>query len=85
MKRRLSVIIITLFVMVGKQANKANAQPNLGALRERFGKMENENLNKTYEGIVTSKGIEKDCSQFNQQELPPSPSRNAAETFLRNP
>ena len=68
MKKTASIIIISLIIIVCRQTNKANAQPNNGSFNERFKKIENENLNKPYEGIVTSKGIEKDCSQFNQRE-----------------
>jgi hypothetical protein len=32
---------------------------NLGAIKERFAKAEDENVNKPYEGIVTSNGKEK--------------------------
>jgi hypothetical protein len=84
MKRMLSLIIIALFVMVGKQANKANAQPNLGALKERFAKMEDENLNKTYEGIVTTKGIEKGLFSIQSTGVTTKPIKNAAETFLKS-
>jgi hypothetical protein len=38
MKKAVALIVISFFVMIGSQSNKANAQANLGALKERFGK-----------------------------------------------
>jgi hypothetical protein len=84
MRSKALQIINVLFLLVGMQVIQANAQPTLEALRERFAKMENENLNKPYEGIVTSKGIEKALFSIHSTGVTTKPVKNAAETFLKS-
>jgi hypothetical protein len=84
MKKVVSLIIISLFVMIGKQSNKVNAQANLGALKERFAKAEDENANKPYEGIVTSIGIEKGLFPIKSTGISTKPIKKAGETFLKS-
>lgn len=84
MKKSLSLVTITLVVMSYTLTNKANAQPNLADLKERFAKMENENLNKRYEGVVTSKGAEKGLFSIHSTGITTKPIKKAAETFLKS-
>ncbi len=79
-----SLIIIALFALACWQTNKANAQPNLDSFKERFAKAENENLVKRYQGIVTSKGIEKGLYKIQKTGVSTAPVKNACETFLKS-
>lgn len=84
MKKILSVIIITMFVVGYKQTNEANAQTNNESRKDMFAKLENENLNKPYEGIVTSKGIEKGLFPIKSTGVTTKPIKKAGETFLKS-
>ncbi|MBI3235485.1 MAG: DUF3500 domain-containing protein [Bacteroidetes bacterium] len=84
MKKIISLLFITLFVMGCKQNNKANAQGNLGALKERFAKAEDENINKPYEGIVTSKGKVTGLFPIKSTGVTTAPIKAAGETFLNS-
>lgn len=76
--------MITLFVIGCKQNNKANAQNNLGAVKERFAKAEDENINKPYEGIVTSRGKETGLFPIKSTGVTTAPIKEAGETFLKS-
>lgn len=76
--------IISLFVMICKQTNEANAQTNNGTFNDRFKKLEDDNLNKTYEGIVTSKGIKKGLFPIQSTGVTMEPIKKAGETFLKS-
>lgn len=76
--------MITLFVMVFTQNNKLSAQGNLGALKERFAKAEADNINKPYEGIVTSKGKETGLFPIKSSGVTTAPVKEAGETFLNS-
>jgi hypothetical protein len=84
MKKIISLLLITLFVIGCKQNNKANAQGNLGDLKERFAKAENKNINKPYEGIVTSKGKETGLFPIKSTGVTTAPIKEAGETFLNS-
>ncbi len=84
MKKVISLIIISIFVMICIQSNRASAQPNLGALQERFAKAEDENVNKPYEGITTAKGIEKGLFPIKSTGVSTKPIKLAGETFLKS-
>ncbi|MEJ7830647.1 MAG: DUF3500 domain-containing protein [Segetibacter sp.] len=84
MKKVVSLIIISLFVIVSSQTNKAMAQTNISAFNERFKKLEDDNLNKPYEGIVTSKGIEKGLFPIQSKGVTTEPIKKAGETFLKS-
>ena len=84
MRGKASQIINAVFVIVAMQATHANAQPNLADLKDRFAKMENENLNKPYEGVVTSKGTEKGLFSIHSTGVTTKPIKKAAETFLKS-
>ena len=84
MKKIISYLIITLFVIACTQNNKVNAQGNLGALKERFAKAEDENINKPYEGVVTSKGKEKGLFPIKSTGVTTAPIKKAGETFLNS-
>jgi Protein of unknown function (DUF3500) len=84
MKKIITLLLITFFVMGCTQNNKVNAQGNLGALKERFAKAEDENLNKPYEGIVTSKGKETGLFPIKSTGVTTAPVKAAAEIFLKS-
>jgi hypothetical protein len=84
MKKITSLIIVSLFIMICKHTNKVTAQPNLADLKERFGKAENENVNKLYEGIVTSKGKEKGLFPIKSTGVTTKPIKTAGEIFLKS-
>lgn len=67
-----------------KQNNTANAQGNLGAIKERFAKAEDENINKPYEGIVTSKGKVSGLFPIKSTGVTTAPIKEAGETFLKS-
>jgi hypothetical protein len=76
---------IILFLVIGLlQTNTANAQPNLAEIKERFAKMDAENLSKPYTGIVMSKGLEKDLFPIHSTGVSTKPVKNACEAFLRS-
>jgi Protein of unknown function (DUF3500) len=79
-----SQVLKAAFLIVGIQAIQVSAQPNWEALRERFAKMESENLSKPFEGIVTSKGIEKGLFSIHSTGVTTKPIKTAAETFLKS-
>jgi Protein of unknown function (DUF3500) len=80
----LPIIIVTLFAVWSKQADRTNAQINLETLKERFAKIENENLNKPFEGIVTSNGLEKGLFPIKSTGVTTKPIKKAGETFLKS-
>ncbi len=84
MKKIVSLIIISSFVMLCRQNNQAIAQTNFGALNDRFKKLEDENLNKPYEGIATSKGMEKGLFPVKSTGVTTAPIKKAGETFLKS-
>jgi hypothetical protein len=84
MKKAVALIVISFFVMIGSQSNKANAQANLGALKERFGKAEDENIHKPYQGIVTSKGIDKGLFSIKSTGVSTKPIKIAGDAFLKS-
>lgn len=84
MKRIGSLIIITLLIVVFRQINNVNAQSNSGSLNDRFKKIENDNLNKPFEGIVTSKGLEKGLFLIKSTGVTTKPIKIAGETFLKS-
>ncbi|WP_297823534.1 DUF3500 domain-containing protein [Segetibacter sp.] len=84
MKKTVSLIIISMFVILCGQTNKAIAQPVYGALNDRFRKSENDNLNKPYQGIVTSKGIEKGLFPIKSTGVTTEPIKKAGEIFLKS-
>jgi hypothetical protein len=84
MKKIISILSIAIIVMSCKENNKANAQGNLEALKERFAKIENENLNKPYEGIITSKGKENGLFPIKSTGVTTEPIKKAAELFLNS-
>ncbi|HLL43419.1 MAG TPA: DUF3500 domain-containing protein [Segetibacter sp.] len=84
MKKIVSLIIISFVMIACKQTNKANAQTNNGTFNERFKKMEDDNLNKPYGGIVTSKGIEKGLFPIQSTGVTTEPIKRAGETFLKS-
>ena len=73
-----------VFLIVGMQALHVNAQSNLETVKERFAKMESENLGKPYEGIITSKGIEKGLFSVQTTGVTTKPVKTAAERFLKS-
>jgi hypothetical protein len=81
MKNKTLVIITSLFAFT---LGTAIAQPNLADLKDRFGKMEKENIDKPYEGVVTSNGIEKGLFSIHSTGITTKPIKNAAETFLKS-
>jgi Protein of unknown function (DUF3500) len=83
-KKIMSLLFITLFTIVCLQSKRANAQPPAGALKERFANIEKENLNKPYEGIVTSKGKEKGLFPVKSTGVTTSPVKEAGEAFLNS-
>jgi len=64
--------------------NTAIAQPNSGSFNERYKSFENENLNKPYVGIVTSKRIEKGLFKIQSTGVSTEPIKKAAQTFLKS-
>lgn len=82
MKNIISLIIISLFVFGCKQNNKVNAQGNFGAQNERFAKAEDENLNSTYKGIVTSNGKVEGLFPIKSTGVTTKPIKIAADDFL---
>ncbi|QHT66224.1 DUF3500 domain-containing protein [Rhodocytophaga rosea] len=84
MKKIVSLLIITLLLIVVKQTNIAHAQPNNEPFPERLKRIENENLNKPYEGIITSKGKEKGLYPLTSTGVTTEPIKKAAEAFLKS-
>ena len=84
MKKIVSLIIISSVMIACKQTNKANAQTNNGTFNERFKKLEDDNLNKPYRGIVTSKGIEKGLFPIQSTGVTTEPIKKAGETFVKS-
>src|ERR1700759_3330187 len=84
MEQRLAFVIFLPLVLLCVSTNTAHAQPNLADVKERFGKMEAENLDKPYEGIVTSKGIEKGLFSIHSTGITTKPVKKAAESFLKS-
>ncbi|HTE32621.1 MAG TPA: DUF3500 domain-containing protein [Chryseolinea sp.] len=84
MKHKTLPIILSLLVFVCEQTNTATAQTNLADFKLRFAKMENDNLDKQYEGVITSKGIEKGLFSIHSTGITTKPVKKAAETFLKS-
>lgn len=84
MKQILSQIIISLCLMIISLTNNAIAQTEFGALNERFKKLEDENLNRPYTGIVTSKGMETGLFPLKSTGVTTAPIKKAGETFLKS-
>ena len=84
MKKITSLIVVYLFVMFSKQINCVYAQPNFAAMKERFLKAENENINKPFQGIITSNGVEKGLFPIQATAVTIKPIKKAAETFLKS-
>ncbi|NJB72899.1 hypothetical protein GGR42_003397 [Saonia flava] len=84
MKKITFLIAVYLFVMFSKQINYAYAQTNLEAMKERFLKAENENINKPFQGIITSNGVEKWLFPIQVTGISTKPIKKAAESFLKS-
>jgi hypothetical protein len=92
MKKILSVIIIALlpliaitsFVVWSMQSDKVSSQTNNESVKDMFARIENENLNKPFEGIATSKGIEKGLFPIKSTGVTTKPIKKAGETFLKS-
>jgi hypothetical protein len=84
MKKITSLIIVLLFVMFCKQTNSIYAQPNFATLKEHFLKAENENINKPFQGIITSNGVEKGLFPIQATGITTKPIKKAAENFLKS-
>src|SRR4051812_6152584 len=84
MKKNIRLILILLLVMINMSIKKADAQPPLGALTERFAKLDSENINKPYEGVITSKGIEKGLFPIKSTGVTTKPIKLAGELFLKS-
>jgi len=82
--RALFAAIIVLLVIGLQQTNRAIAQPNFAEFKERFGKMEAENLAKPYTGISTSKGIEKNLFPIHSTGVSTKPVKDACDAFLKS-
>jgi hypothetical protein len=80
----LCLLITTVFVTVGNQINIAQAQPNNEPFPERLKRIENENLSKPYEGIVTSNGKEKGLFPIQSTGVTTEPIKKAAEALLKS-
>lgn len=84
MKKDILLIAALLFVMISTSINKAHAQPPLSALKERFAKLDSENVNKTYEGITTSNGKENGLFPIKSTGVTTKPIKLAGEQFLKS-
>lgn len=82
MKRTALLAIMALSGLVCTQINEVKAQPNLDSFKERFAQAENENLSKRYQGIITTKGLEKGLYTIQKTGVSTAPVKNACEQFL---
>jgi hypothetical protein len=84
MKNKFLRIALFLLLIITEQINKAYAQPPLGALTDRFAKLDSENVNKPYEGVITSKGKEKGLFLIKSTGVTTKPIKLAGELFLKS-
>jgi hypothetical protein len=84
MKKNIPLMGILVFVIIITQIHKTYAQPPLGALTERFAKLDSENVNKPYAGIANSKGIEKGLFPIKSTGVTTKPIKLAGEQFLKS-
>lgn len=84
MKKIVSLIIVLLSAMLCGQTSTAFAQTNIGSFNERFKKLEEDNLNKSYEGIVASKGKEIGLFPIKSTGVTTAPIKKAGERFLKS-
>jgi hypothetical protein len=83
MRKIVLIIAILLSVTACLRSTKAIAQTNNG-FNERFKKLEDDNLNKPYEGIVPSKGKEKGLFPIKSTGVTTAPIKKAGEKFLKS-
>ncbi|HVG17071.1 MAG TPA: DUF3500 domain-containing protein [Chitinophagaceae bacterium] len=84
MKQIINMKITSFFVLFIMHINSVIAQPNPGTFKERFARGEADNLNKPYEGIVTSKGVEKGLFPIKSTGVSTQPIMKAGELFLKS-
>ncbi len=78
-----SLLMISFFTIGSFQSNNVVAQPN-GDFNSRFKKLEDDNLNKPYAGIITSKGVEKGLYPIKSTGVSTKPIKEAGELFLKS-
>ncbi|MBD0851818.1 DUF3500 domain-containing protein [Maribacter arenosus] len=84
MKTTRPITVILLFFIICMHTHIIKAQPNLADFKKRFAQMEKENLDKTYEGILTSDGLQKGLFPIASTRVSTEPIKNAAETFFKS-
>ncbi len=84
MKKTGSWIIISFIVTVFIPYPRLYAQTGNDSFGERFKKAELENLNKSYEGVVTSSGKENGLFPIHSTGVTTEPIKNAGERFLKS-
>jgi hypothetical protein len=84
MNCKASLLIKAVFLIVSIKSNPVSAQFNSETMKERFAKLESENLSKPYKGIVTSKGIEKGLFSVRTTGVTTKPVKTAVEKFLKS-
>jgi hypothetical protein len=83
MTRKLSLAVILTITLCAK-ISSTYAQPNFADIKNMFAKMEKENIDKPYGGIVASTGIEKGLFSIQSTGVSTRPIKNAAESFLKS-
>jgi Protein of unknown function (DUF3500) len=78
MKKTSVLFIVTLFVAA------CNGQGGIEAFKKRFAEAEANNIKQPYEGIVTSKGKEKNLFPIKSTGVTTAPIKDAAEAFLKS-
>jgi hypothetical protein len=84
MKKNIVLIAVLTSAFINIKVNMAQAQPPLGALLQRFSKLDSENVSKPYKGITTSKGKEIGLFPITSTGVTTNPIKLAGELFLKS-
>jgi len=84
MNRMIFLPAVFLILTFTTQLTKAQTQPTLRALKERFAKLDSENVNTPFKGVTTSKGKENDLFPIKSTGVTTKPIKRAGELFLKS-
>jgi Protein of unknown function (DUF3500) len=82
--RTIKHAVLSVVIVVMGLVQLTEAQPNMVELKTRFARLDSENLNQPYKGIVTSRGLEKELFPIQATGVSTKPVKKAAENFLQS-
>ncbi|MAZ28727.1 MAG: hypothetical protein CL868_16820 [Cytophagaceae bacterium] len=84
MKITISILPVSLLLIACMQYNTATCQSRLEAIKERFAKAEEDNLDQHYIGVVTEQGKEEGLFPIKATGITTEPIKIAGERFLNS-